>query len=224
MEKLDEGGEDWQSFITLTKPLISTGIKSAVKTLQILSEEETLLGKFSVSIPNYADNLREVFLPFDLEFTYGAAIHLTIAYTLFPHGDDGSTYSKIAHSILDEMIVKGNKVAVVRKAELAHIEMLFKEFALRTEQQGLQTLTLLTPETAIDPNQSKMDEGEPSREMEGLSMEVHSLPSPSVHSNVELLDNFGISSEEFLSIMDQIDTQEFSYGMMEPMEDWQEEL
>lgn len=45
LEKLNSGGEDWQTFLALTKPLITTGIKSAVKTLQILSSEDSLLGK-----------------------------------------------------------------------------------------------------------------------------------------------------------------------------------
>ncbi|KAI5460366.1 Zn(II)2Cys6 transcription factor [Mariannaea sp. PMI_226] len=217
LEKLDTGGEDWENFISLTKPLISTGIKSAVKTLQILSEEDSLV---------------EVFLPFDLEFTYGAAIHLTIAYTLFPHVADGPAYSKIAHSILDEMISKGNKLAEVRKSELTHIEMLFKEFALRTEQQGLETLTLLTPDAIIDPRlgigSKELKEGDSAidTEMSCVPMASHNLQVPTSHPHASTsveLDNLGISSEEFLSIMDQMDTQDFGYGMLDQMGDWQED-
>ena len=44
LDKLGRGDEDWQSFLALTTTLISTGIKSAVKTLQILSDEDSLLG------------------------------------------------------------------------------------------------------------------------------------------------------------------------------------
>lgn len=160
-------------------------------------------------------------------------MHLTIGYTLFPHVADGPAYSKIAHSILDEMISKGNKLAEVRKSELSHLEMLFKEFALRTEQQGLQTLTLLTPDTAIDPRLGPLTEEQKERGL-ALDNEVncitvahhpHSQPAHSTQpcGNVELVDNFGISSEEFLSIMDQMDTQDFGYGMLDQMGDWQEE-
>jgi proline utilization trans-activator len=44
LEKLDYGAEDWQTVLALTKTLISVGIKSAVKTLQILSDDDSLLG------------------------------------------------------------------------------------------------------------------------------------------------------------------------------------
>lgn len=46
LEKLGHGEEDWQSFLAPTKTLISTGIKSAAKTLQILTDEGSFLGKF----------------------------------------------------------------------------------------------------------------------------------------------------------------------------------
>lgn len=45
LDKLDHGEGDWQGFLNLTKPLISTSIKSSIKTLQILSSEDGLLGK-----------------------------------------------------------------------------------------------------------------------------------------------------------------------------------
>jgi proline utilization trans-activator len=43
LEKLGhEEEEDWQSFLAVTTTLISTGIKSAYKMLEILSYEESL--------------------------------------------------------------------------------------------------------------------------------------------------------------------------------------
>lgn len=54
LEKLDHGEEDWQSFLAPTKALINTGIKSAVKTLQILSDEDSLLGASFISLPPLA--------------------------------------------------------------------------------------------------------------------------------------------------------------------------
>lgn len=91
----------------------------------------------------------EVFLPFEMEVTYGAALHLMIANTLFPHSTDstpGYSWSQEAHSILDEMVSKGNMLAAARKTELSHLESLFNELAARIERAGLQALTLATPE------------------------------------------------------------------------------
>jgi hypothetical protein len=45
LERLGQREDDWQSFLAPTKVLISTGIKSALKTLQILTDENSLLGK-----------------------------------------------------------------------------------------------------------------------------------------------------------------------------------
>lgn len=46
MELLDLDSErtTWQGLLAHTKPLVATGIKSAVKTLQILSGEDSILG------------------------------------------------------------------------------------------------------------------------------------------------------------------------------------
>lgn len=52
LEKLDCEEENWQSLLNPTKALIHTGVKSAVKTLQILSDEDGLLGE-----QNYTSNV-----------------------------------------------------------------------------------------------------------------------------------------------------------------------
>jgi hypothetical protein len=44
LERLGHGADDWQSIVAPTNALISAGIKSASKTLQILTDEESLLG------------------------------------------------------------------------------------------------------------------------------------------------------------------------------------
>ena len=44
LEKLGHGDENWHSFLNLTANLIATGIKSAVKTLEILFNQESILG------------------------------------------------------------------------------------------------------------------------------------------------------------------------------------
>lgn len=45
LERLGQREDNWESFLAPTKALISTGIKSAIKSLQILTDENSLLGK-----------------------------------------------------------------------------------------------------------------------------------------------------------------------------------
>jgi hypothetical protein len=45
LEKLGKAEEDWHKFLALPKLLIATGIKSAEKTLQMLGDENGLLGE-----------------------------------------------------------------------------------------------------------------------------------------------------------------------------------
>ncbi|OGM47217.1 Zn(II)2Cys6 transcription factor [Aspergillus bombycis] len=212
LDKLDHGEEDWQSFLAPTKSLISTGIKSAAKTLQILTDEDSLL---------------EVFLPFDLEFTFGAAIHLAMANILFPHSVEGQTYNEEVHAILDEMIYKGNRLAAVRKGELAHLEALFKDLATRIEQRGLQTLTLSSP-TENEPPISCDEEyqvGEPMLQTEPIDLSLVGDPSaspdvlPHTTSDIEFLDNIGISSYEFFTIVNQIGNSD-NYSLLDPAQAW----
>ncbi|OJI96044.1 hypothetical protein ASPVEDRAFT_35372 [Aspergillus versicolor CBS 583.65] len=264
LERSTHGVEEWQSFLAPTKALISTGIKSALKTLQILTDENSLL---------------EVFLPFEMEVTYGAALHLMIANTLFPHSTDstpGYSWSHEAHSILDEMVSKGNMLAAARKTELSHLESLFKELAARIERAGLQALTLATPEgymnagagaaENVNVNANVMGsagdihpvdaqgyihsqgQGHPNHHhqlqhphmhdptgvidpalgmdahahthVHGPYGDLHSSPSslPHLANSAELLSEIGISSYEFLSIIEQIGGSESS--VLDPSPSW----
>ncbi|KAE8316587.1 fungal-specific transcription factor domain-containing protein [Aspergillus transmontanensis] len=192
LEKLGRAEEDWQKFLALPKSLISIGIKSAEKTLQILSDENGHL---------------ETFLPFDLEFTYAAALHLTMANTLYPPGTNDDTYK-------------------VRKDELRCIEGLFQEFAKRVQQEGLQVLTLSgrgLAEAGPDENPSQECRGQ-TPATEPPTFTESSAQSPSINQSltpsVDPLDNvIGISSYEFLSIVDQIGGSEMPY-VLNPGQDW----
>ncbi|KAE8408672.1 hypothetical protein BDV37DRAFT_295264 [Aspergillus pseudonomiae] len=209
LENLDHEREYWRSFLALTKTLISIGIKSAVKMLQILSND---------------DNLLEIFLPYDLEFTYAAALHLAMANAVFPQALDGQAYLEEAHRILDEMISNGNKVAEVRKAELVHLEMLFEELATRVKAQGLQPLTLVSPAgaEAVPQAQGVEEDGDGETVTDigvwdlpipGDSLTSH--PADMQMSSVELLNNIGISSSDFLYIVDQIGNPDVSYSILD---------
>ncbi|KAL5341923.1 hypothetical protein BJX70DRAFT_10513 [Aspergillus crustosus] len=136
LQKLDHGAEDWQSIVAPTNALISAGIKSASKTLQILTDEDSLL---------------ENFLPFDMEFTYGAALHITMAGALFPTVTESQNCVQDAYAILDQMIMRGNKLAAARKSELVQLEKLFTELAVRVERRGLEMMVLPEPSGFLDP-------------------------------------------------------------------------
>lgn len=158
-----------------------------------------------------------------MEVTYGAALHLMMAKTLFPHATEGQGYSEQAHSIFDEMVFKGNKLAAARKTELSHLEGLFQELAVRIERYGLQTLALTTPqfqdtqdgnEVPHYPAQHLQEPVANPALHEPAHAHVHpqvwhedpvSSPSiPHLANSVELLDEIGISSYEFQSIIEQI--------------------
>ncbi|KAL0935937.1 uncharacterized protein CTRU02_208152 [Colletotrichum truncatum] len=194
-----ERARDLESFLAPLTPLMSTGIKSAVKTLQILSGEDSLL---------------EVFLPFDLEYAYGAAIHLTIANALFPSTADldGPTHSRQAHAILDDMIYKGNSVAEVRKAELVHLESLFGELATRVTMPNPLPTSLPTRLRDTEPTVSDAEcstTTEPDLiSITTLSESQSIFCAPETPNNVAFLDSIGISSDDFLSIVEQMDNQD----------------
>ncbi|KAL4940913.1 hypothetical protein BDV06DRAFT_230066 [Aspergillus oleicola] len=222
------------------RPLFSSGIKSDFKTLQILLDENSLLG---------------IFLPFEMEVTYGAALHLMIASTLFPHSTDESRTS--------EMVSKGNMLAAARKTELSHLESLFRELAAKIKRSGMQALTLTTPDSTSygsshrhdnhhglgsEPEigaQDSVSRGAHAHQdqpldphipsdvttaattidpLSGSGMEnqaygplyTPSSPSlPHLANSAELLIELGISSYEFLSIIDQIGEAE-STSVMDP--------
>ncbi|CRK22485.1 hypothetical protein BN1708_013425, partial [Verticillium longisporum] len=216
----EHGDKDWEPFLSTTTSLISTGIKSAVKTLQILTDEEYLL---------------EVFLVFDLEFVYSAAIHLTMADALFPSvAEDARGHSQAAHSIMDDMMAKGNKVAATRKADLTQLECLCRELAARTDARGLQTLTLPGLDDSIAGSLSAAgstleavagveEEGGLQRGLDdGVMAEETpvlwaSLPAPT--TNLEFMDTIGISSEEVFSILDEIGNMDDQGVVMAAAED-----
>ncbi|KGO64981.1 Transcription factor, fungi [Penicillium italicum] len=215
LENLDNEREDWQEFLALTKTLISTGIKSAAKTLQILSGD---------------DGLVEFFLLYNLEFAYAAAIQLAMANALFPEVDNEQCFIQQSHSILDRMITNGNQIAEARREELMYLENLFQELSSRAVSQGLQPLTLDTPDDAETTTEDRTDDrnGALLDEMEGpislddpLWMSYSAsdsqalCPADMEVPSVELLSNIGISSADFLSIVDQIGNLDASYGVLD---------
>lgn len=167
-----------------------------------------------------------MFLPFELEFAFGAAIHLVMARTLFPHVTDSEACSNYAHSILDEMISKGNKLAEVRKSELAHIELLFQELSTQMKRHGLQALTLSSPEQIDAACQAQQDMPSAANTQSALvpadeNSQCPASPLAQEARNLDLLDNIGISSYDFFSIVDQMENQD-NFSILDSGQYWNE--
>ena len=161
--------------------------------------------------------------------TYAAALHLTTANALFPSSSDDRSYHQDAHAILDELILSGNRVADARKQELSRIEDLFQQFSKRVEHEGLQLLTLSDPrlsDAAAENVQDGVHSAEvPAEESEPVlqsSFPDNQLASvdASALAHADFLDSIGISSYEFLSIVDQINHPDIPYGDLDVRPDW----
>ncbi|OJJ42134.1 hypothetical protein ASPZODRAFT_105758 [Penicilliopsis zonata CBS 506.65] len=218
MEKIDRPEEEWHQFLVLPRSIVSIGIKSAIKSLEIISDDNIIL---------------ETFLPFDLEFTFAAALHLTIADTLFQFDAMDNHHTRAAHQVLDRLVSGGNRVAEVRRTELLHMQFLFGELSNRIRQQGIQGLTLSNAKERETAGSSRMDtvqEEEREGSLSSTAMEWHAasvedvesfiLTQDSLAQNSDSLEAVGISSNEFLSIVDQIGSQGLTQGIWDLQPDW----
>ncbi|GMF68103.1 unnamed protein product [Aspergillus oryzae] len=100
--------------------------------------------------------------------------------------------------------------------------MLFEELTARVKSQGLQPLTLTSPTGAEAVPQTQIVEEDGEGEtvtdigvwdlpIPGDSLTSH--PADMQMSSVELLNNIGISSSDFLYIVDQIGNPDVSYSI-----------
>jgi proline utilization trans-activator len=160
----------------------------------------------------------EVFLPFDLEFTYGAALHLIMASTLFHSVANDQDFAAKAHEILDELIYKGNRVAQARKTELLNLQNLCLELNRQSEQHGLQPLALgISFNNDVISSTTELPEQMPGTWGGPTGMSVAALMDTSrvdiaqsdafVPSNLDFLDGIGISSGDFYSIVEEMGSQ-----------------
>ncbi|KAK1484272.1 hypothetical protein CCUS01_03984 [Colletotrichum cuscutae] len=163
---------------------------------------------------------------------------ITLLYhqALFPAviGDDGLSQMEQTHNILDDMISKGNLVAEVRKAELVHLETLFHEFTRRVRDQDLEDrihspTTRLNGipsgsiEAVIDPITTQTFVSEP--DLVSTTTVSESQPLASVFSdtpdNTEFLETIGISSDDFLSIVEQMGNEnDLPFSMLDLGQFW----
>jgi hypothetical protein len=152
-----------------------------------------------------------------------------MANALFPSSTDERSYSQAAHSILDEMVLCGNRVAEARKGELTRIEGLFQDLAKRVEQEGLRILTLSDPglaevipvDIADEAHSEEVPVTEPGMTLRSSARDTRPFSAySSPPANIDSLDSVGISSYEFLSIVDQINNPGVQYGDMDIRSDW----
>lgn len=177
----------------------------------------------------YPLNFAETFLPFDIEMTYAAGIHLTMAKSLFPSTFNDQSYSQDTHAIFDELILCGNRVADARNRELSHLEELFKTFVNQVEEEGLRCLSLsetLAPQivATTEANCNSKPTELLSQNSEPTSASLfqagqHTLADPCA-GNADFLNSIGISSHEFLSIVERIDHTGVSHGDLDFGPDW----
>lgn len=130
-----------------------------------------------------------------------------MANTLFPD-DHGCRH--LVHPILDDMIARGKKVAEKRKRELIYLENICQELSARIQQEGLQILSLIVPEDTASEAARHLSEERRRMEEHHIPLDADAMSAmnqpihPHMGTNIDFLDNIGISSEDFLSIVQQI--------------------
>lgn len=190
----------------------------------------TFLGHYDIVVLYvYPLTFAETFLPFDIDMTYAAGIHLTMAKSLFPSTFNDQSYSQDTHAIFDELILCGNRVADARKRELSHLEELFKAFVNQVESEGLRCLSLsettaprIVATTGADCSSNPTEVL--SQNSEPASGSLFQAGQPTLADpcadNADFLKGIGISSHEFLSIVERIDHTGVSHGDLDFGPDW----
>ncbi|PYH96245.1 Zn(II)2Cys6 transcription factor [Aspergillus ellipticus CBS 707.79] len=196
LDKLDLPPDCCRRIVPLMETLITTGVNSAAKSLRLL---DALVD----------EGLLESFLPFDLEFSYGAAVHLTMAGALLPDLVGQRNYSQQAHSILDEIISKGNRVAEIRKSELARLETLFEQLRQKSVSAGTSRGASLGPVAeAVGEPESEPDQTlHPvisNNHRQGENLQLSFMPGAiDILEYQDDLSNIGLSSYDITAIVDQ---------------------
>ena len=138
-----------------------------------------------------------------------------MADALFPGVVNYQGCRQLTHQVLDELVARGNRIAGAKRSQLYHLETLCQELVARVQQQGHQTLHLFAVDGMGAELASTGDRAPdrlipPECEQNGLEMNAsdpwHHLHTmqPNIPSNADVLESIGISSEEFLHIVQQM--------------------
>lgn len=147
-----------------------------------------------------------------------------MAKTLFPATVNDDSSAAQAHTIIDEMISKGNRIAQARKDELTRLESLCQDLVMQSEQRGLQILNLTYPvesehgsggegfalggvgqafgtgsAPSDDQNTTTGADGGPQTSSTSFPHDMQAMVDYS------LMEDIGISSDAFFAIVNQMD-------------------
>lgn len=133
-----------------------------------------------------------------------------MANALFPGVIDYQSFLSSAYEVLGDLISRGNRVARARRSELCNVEMMCRELDSQAQEQGHQRLHLTSADgTAPDllgrpyEDALRMMGAAGMGAGSGESVDMNDAGSEMMN-NTDLLGGLGISSEEFMSIVQQI--------------------
>ncbi|KAF9885860.1 hypothetical protein FE257_012332 [Aspergillus nanangensis] len=184
--------EEGDTFRTLSSPvqtILQAAIDSAVKSLKIL-------------IALRDQNLLETFLPFDLENLFSSFFILSLISAAIPDIPLDPSYREMGFSLLEDMIVRGNCVAQLRKSEVELLEELVRPLVRPEVHQtaaddhagGLQPIQLLNDEHVSEGGQNPLPQ---------LGVEINSAADEDLQFDWR---DFGLSLDHMLSVTDQLNT------------------
>ena len=141
-----------------------------------------------------------------------------MACTLFPAEAHHRQYLDQAHTILDQMIGRGNRIARARKNELNCLDKLCDEFVNQTDQRGFQTLILAQDNLHLAQRLAARDQADETHPGATASVDsvgefpvtdpaLYVAPTTTHEEAVEAFDllvDIGISSGDVFDIVDQM--------------------
>ncbi|KAH7009506.1 hypothetical protein EDB80DRAFT_713441 [Ilyonectria destructans] len=149
----------------------------------------------------------ETFLSFPLEYAFSSAVLLSILGTILPAHIPDLRWRRAAFSIFGEMVRRGNVVAVLRKAELEHLEGLLEPIKSPTTTMPVQSALELR--NHFDTGKMQAFSGP------GISLDENSGNQPSgfrTDENEEhaMFDSFTIDADDILALAEQFEQGDFS--------------
>ncbi|KAL4983173.1 hypothetical protein BDW68DRAFT_194628 [Aspergillus falconensis] len=188
LERLDSHGTDKNrrplsdAVMTLARSCVESATAS-LKILGLLCEK----------------NLLETFLPFDLEYTFTSAFTLRLVSMIVPNEGRSLSCLETATKVLEDMMLRGNRIAEFRRAELGILEWLIHKSdgpRIQADTQEIPCDNALTQN--IEPGATSMHGVDPAADINsalGLDWE-------------DQTEEVGLLSEQILTMVNQLGTEE----------------